>query len=386
VNSNQDQPDDGAVLRVAPPAQRSAGYDVIVRAGSLNAIGTVAAVVAPADRYAVLAPASVAALYGNAALGSLAEAGLGAELFTFADGEQQKTRQTWAELTDAMLERRLGRDSCIIALGGGVAGDIAGFVAATYMRGVPVLQVPTTLLAMLDAAVGGKTGIDTAAGKNLVGAFHPPAAVIMDPLVLRTLPVEELRSGVAEAIKHGAILDLAYFRWIEANADAILAADPAALQRLVARSVGLKARIVAEDPFEEGIRAILNFGHTVGHALERESGYSMRHGYAVAAGMAAEAGIGEAVGVTERGTAAQLATVLQRFGLPAAPGAGGAAASALLDGMRLDKKARRGLPRMTLLRAIGECAPDSTGSWTHEVPAETVVACLQGDARGTDAV
>src|SRR5690606_4159708 len=199
--------------------------------------------------------------------------------------------------------RGFGRDCCVIALGGGVAGDIAGFVAATYMRGVPFVQLPTTLLAMIDASVGGKTGVDTAAGKNLVGAFHAPRIVIIDPLTLRTLPETELRSGLAEAVKHGAILDAAYFDWIADHVDDLLARDHAALEYLIARSVDLKANVVSEDPLESDRRAILNFGHTVGHALERCTNYRLPHGFAVSAGMCAEAALGQAAGFTNRGAA-----------------------------------------------------------------------------------
>jgi 3-dehydroquinate synthase len=356
----------GSTVRVPAAAAQTDACDVVIRAGALSGLGPLVAAAAPAARYAVLAPRTVAALYGAQVLNALHEGGLRAELLEFADGEASKTRQTWAELTDAMLERGFGRDCCVLALGGGVAGDIAGFVAATYMRGVPVVQLPTTLLAMVDASVGGKTGVDTAAGKNLVGAFHAPRLVVMDPMVLQTLPEDELRAGLAEALKHGAILDADYFRWIAASAPAILAGNAAALEQVVARSVELKAAIVAEDPFEHGRRAILNFGHTVGHALELASGYTLLHGFAVALGMLAEAAAGEAAGITEAGTGVGLAQALDRCGLPVATAV--ASTAGLLDAMTLDKKARHGTPRLTLLQRIGACAPDETGAWTHALP------------------
>jgi 3-dehydroquinate synthase len=278
-----------------------------------------------------------------------------------------------------MLDLRLGRDSCVIALGGGVTGDLAGFVAATYMRGVPLLQVPTTLLAMIDASIGGKTGIDTPAGKNLVGAFHPPCLVVADPELLRSLPATEVRSGMAEAIKHGAILDAGYLAWIEAHAATLLGGDHADLEHLVRRSVELKAAIVAEDPREHGRRAILNFGHTVGHALERLSRYALPHGPAVAAGMVVEAVAGEVLGITEAGTGARIAAILERCGLPARV-LPELSAPQILGAMETDKKARRGTARCVLLRMLGECAPadrEAGTGWTHELPAAALERALR---------
>ncbi|CAN5659205.1 3-dehydroquinate synthase [soil metagenome] len=341
-----------------------------IGAGLLGRLPGLLAEVVPASAVALVVPDDIESLYGEPVLSSMRAAGLRAELLAFRAGEAFKTRDTWAELTDRMLELRFGRDSCVVALGGGVAGDVAGFVAATYMRGVPVVQVPTTLLAMLDASVGGKTGVDTPAGKNLVGAFHPPRLVVMDPLVLRSLPAMELRSGLAEAVKHGAILDDAYFDWIRAHAGALLAVDPSALELLVRRSVELKAGVVAEDPFEHGRRAILNFCHTVGHALELRAHFGIPHGFAVAEGMIAECTIGEHAGVTEPGTVELLSAALRELGLPAATGA----FTDLLDSMRLDKKARGAEPRFSLLARIGECARADDGGWTHTVESDVLHA------------
>jgi len=366
---------------VPPPVTRP--YDVYVGAGSLSALSARVGMAAPAGAYAVIAPESVAALYGSLVIDQLAAAGHAVHLLTFADGEAHKTRATWSALTDRMLELRLGRDCAVIALGGGVTGDVAGFVAATYMRGVPVVHVPTTLLSMIDASVGGKTGVDTAAGKNLVGAFHPPRMVLIDPLLLRSLPQDEIRSGLAEAIKHGAILDEAYFEEILQQADAILRLEPESLERLVARSVELKASVVVEDPYEQGRRAILNFGHTVAHALERVSGFDLQHGFAVAAGMVAEAVLGEQAGITEAGTRRRLVDALQRFGLPVSlPHA----AADVADAMRIDKKARDAQPRFVLLARIGQCAVDERGGWTHAVAPDAPVRALQEAFHGSSAV
>jgi 3-dehydroquinate synthase len=363
----------GARVRVSVPTRPARTYDVIIGAGSLTRLADAAALAAPAAAYAVLAPHDVAHHYGAAVLRTFHDAGLRAELLAFDAGEAHKTRSTWAGLTDRMLELRFGRDCAVVGLGGGVTGDMAGFVAATYMRGVPVVQVPTTLLAMLDASVGGKTGVDTPAGKNLVGAFHPPALVVIDPLVLRTLPQHELRAGMAEAIKHGAILDAVYLEWLYGHAAPLLALDEPATEYLIRRSVELKADVVAQDLHEHGRRAILNFGHTIGHAVELHSDYAISHGFAVAAGMAAEARIGEAVGLTASGTHRQLAAVLAAFGLPIdiEPDP-----TVLMDAMRVDKKARAAEPRFVLLERIGRVAAAPDGGWTHAVDAALLLRAL----------
>lgn len=364
----------GVHVRVdaVPPA--AAGYDVIVRNGALNELAERITGAAPAAAYAVITPFGLQDTLGTRVLADLRDAGLRAELIGFDDGEPHKTRETWAALTDRMLELRFGRDSCVVAVGGGVTGDVAGFVAATYMRGIPLVQVPTTLLAMIDASVGGKTGVDTPAGKNLVGAFHSPQVVIADPAVLATLPPLQLRSGLAEAVKHGAILDADYFGWIHAHADGLLSLDGAALAQLVARSVQLKADIVSADPLETGKRAILNFGHTIGHALERFAGYTIPHGFAVSVGLCVEAALGEAAGVTQPGTADALRALLARLDLPVRAEY---QPDALLDAMVVDKKARASQPRFVLLRAVGACAPDARGAWTHAVDLDTVRTTLQ---------
>ena len=382
-------PDDaeGARVRAGGIHADAAGYDVIVREGALDQLADCVTAAAPAAAYAVITPRNLAATYGARAVAALRGAGLRAELLAFDDREAWKTRETWAALTDHMLELELGRDSCVVAVGGGVTGDVAGFVAATYMRGLPFVQVPTTLLAMIDASVGGKTGVDTHAGKNLVGAFHAPAVVVIDPAALRTLPAVELRSGLAEAVKHGAILDAAYFRWIDHHANELLALDAAALAHLIARSVELKVDIVSGDPLEKGRRAILNFGHTVGHGLEHFSRFTVPHGFAVSVGMCIEASLGEAVGVTRTGTALEIANVLARLGLPTQSAF---EPDALLHAMAIDKKARVAQPHFVLLRHVGECAPDEKGKWTHAVDAEVLRTGLrdaaQHAARASDLV
>jgi 3-dehydroquinate synthase len=367
-------------VRVETTPQPTASYDVVIRAGVLAELADRVRSVAAAERYAVIAPGDVAALYGAGVIRDLRAVGLAAELLTFEPGEAQKTRAVWAELTDRLAALEFGRDSCIIACGGGVTGDLAGFVAATYMRGVPVVQVPTTLLAMIDASVGGKTGVDTSAGKNLVGAFHQPRLVLADPLLLKTLPDAELRAGLAEAVKHGVMLDRAYFDWIGERADELLARDAAALENLVAGSVAFKAAVVAADPFETGRRAVLNFGHTIGHALERQSGYALTHGIAVAMGMVVEVAAGQLLGVTEPGTLEQLVSVLRRCDLPDRPHV--TSLDQVVAATRLDKKARNAAPRCALPREIGAAASDSAGRWTHDTPENVLAAALEATSAG----
>jgi len=365
-------------IPVPPPGDRD--YDVVVEPGALARLGELAAEAAPAHRYAIVADSVVAELYGAWARAALEATGRRADIFPFEAGESRKTVATWAALTEALLAAGFGRDSAVVALGGGVTGDVAGFVAATYMRGVPVVQVPTSLLAMVDASVGGKTGVDTPQGKNLIGAFHHPRLVVIDPELLRTLPDGELRSGLAEAVKHGAIADAVYLDWIEANAETLLDRDAEALTSLVRRSVEIKASFVARDPLESGPRKALNFGHTIGHAIEAALDYGIPHGYAVAIGMVAEARAGEAVGITETGTADRLREVLLRLGLPTEPPPG-LDPGRLAELMGRDKKTRAARPNFALIRCPGVVARGPDGAWAHPLEAAAVHAALAAAGR-----
>jgi 3-dehydroquinate synthase len=362
-------------IRISPTPPPPETYDVIVEAGALAYLPTLLADTVPAHQYLILSDRNVASILGERVASEIENSGRRVTLITFDPGEANKTRETWAELTDALVAAGAGRDSAVLALGGGVTGDLAGFVAATYLRGVPLVQIPTSLLAMLDSAVGGKTGIDLPAGKNLVGAFHSPRLVVADTRTLETLPMRELRAGLAEAVKHGAIADPEYLEWIEDAADRLLARDPEALARLVHRSVEIKASFAAADPFEAGLRKALNFGHTIGHAVEALSDYTVPHGYAVAIGMVAEARLGEAVGVTARETSTRLRRTLDAIGLPVE-----LPAEMPLDQIvalaRMDKKARAARTRYTLLAGIGETARTGTGEWSHELDESTVMAVL----------
>jgi 3-dehydroquinate synthase len=382
------------VERAGDVVVRHAGgsYPVLIGAGLLEELPALARRFLGGARLAAIGDATVAGLHG-------ARIAPPAELFTFPAGEAHKTRETWARLSDALLAAGFGRDGAIVALGGGVTGDVAGFVAATYMRGVPVLQVPTTLLAMVDAAVGGKTGVDTPLGKNLVGAFHHPVAVVADPRVLATLPARELRAGLAEAVKHGLVADAGHLDWLEARAPAILARDEATLAALVRRSVEIKAEVVGSDEREAGRRAVLNAGHTVAHALEHASGWALLHGEAVALGLVAETALAERLGVAEPGLGRRVERALTALGLPVRlPEGIDAAPDRLLEAMTRDKKnraagevagairagaLRAGALRFSLPRRAGEMEPGADGRWTVAADPGTVrdaLAVLGGPA------
>jgi 3-dehydroquinate synthase len=303
-------------------------------------------------RVAVVTSSVVGPLYLGRVQATLANAGAEAIPVLVEDGEQAKSWRTLDRVFDALLGARFGRDSLLVALGGGVIGDLAGFAAATYQRGVPYLQIPTTLLAQVDSSVGGKTAINHERGKNMVGAFHQPLAVIADVTTLDTLPDRELRAGVAEVIKHGLILDRAFLEWLEANLEKLLARERGALEHAVLRSCELKARVVAADEREAGARAILNFGHTFGHAIELGAGYGeWLHGEAVAAGMVMAAELSARAGSLARADAERVRALIARAGLPVRGPRFGV--ERYLELMQGDKKAAGGRLRFVVLDALG---------------------------------
>ncbi|MEZ5497808.1 MAG: 3-dehydroquinate synthase [Steroidobacteraceae bacterium] len=268
-------------------------------------------------------------------------------------GEAHKSAAMYLRILDVMVSNRLSRDACVIALGGGVVGDIAGFAAASYQRGVSFVQLPTTLLSQVDSSVGGKTAINHPGGKNLIGAFHQPRAVITDVDTLATLPSRELRAGLAEVIKSALIADADFFGWIERNLDALLALDPKALMAAIRRSCRIKAAIVGRDERESGERALLNLGHTFGHAIETATGYdSWLHGEAVAAGLAMAAALSVRTQGLSPAAAVRIVNLLERAGLPTA--AREVSAARALELMRIDKKVKNGRNRLILLRRIGK--------------------------------
>jgi 3-dehydroquinate synthase len=354
-------------LSVRRPEERC---EIVVGRGALDRLPDLIASLAPAPRYVVVSDSNVAPLHGRRVVELLEGAGRRVDLLPFPAGEANKTPGTWVSLVEALGQLELGRDGCVVSVGGGVTGDLAGFVAASFARGVSFVQVPTSLLAMVDASIGGKTGVDLAAGKNLVGAFHHPRLVLIDPDTLRSLPAGTLAEGLAEAVKHGAIADADYLDWIGSAAPALLAGDGADAEHLVRGSVAIKTAIVERDSVEAGERAMLNFGHTIAHAVEQCTAYAVRHGHAVAGGLVVEAAIGEAIGVTAPGTASRIRAVLASCALPTGLPAG-LDADRLLDAARSDKKARDGSIRYALLGEAGMPAP-GPDAWTHAVPDEIV--------------
>ena len=351
-------------------------YQITVGRGLLARLGEFVSA-SGATRFALITDTTVANFHGAATERALGSA---CHMFTIRSGEAQKTRDTWARLTDEMISAGFARDACVVALGGGVVGDLAGFVAATYMRGIPVIQVPTSLLAMIDASIGGKTGVDTPAGKNLVGAFHQPAAVIVDPDLLATLPLQHVRAGLAEAIKHGVIRDASYF---ESLASYLGSHDLADVDRdwladVVTRGIEIKAGVVANDEREHGLRKTLNFGHTIGHAVELLSDYRMLHGEAIAVGMAAEADIAEHMRIARRGTAAAIRHVLASAGLPTRRPTEFPVAD-IIRATRSDKKSRAGRVEYALPARVGQMAAGD-GGWAVPVSDEIVTQVLNAVA------
>lgn len=363
------------------------GSSIEIAPGALATLGARVAALHAGKRVAIIADQTVAQHYAAKALASMVASGLSLGstvsgtvapgVFTFPAGEQHKTRETWAKLTDQLIAAGHRRDSVFIALGGGVTGDLVGFVAATYLRGVPFVQLPTSLTAMIDASIGGKTGVDTVAGKNLVGAFHQPSLVLIDPQLLRTLPPQHLRQGLAEAIKHGVITDASYFAWIAASLRDILDGeiDDATAMRLVQRSVEIKVGVVAQDEREGGLRKILNFGHTIGHAIEHVTGYGVPHGDAVAIGMVVEATLAERLGIAPAGLADTIATVCDAAGLPVRL-PDGISPAEIVVATRSDKKTRGGVVEYALPSRLGAMAGADT-EYGVAVPEPAVLQTLQ---------
>jgi len=357
-------------------ADQGPSYEVVLGCGVWSRLPELLAERCPAHQYAVVSDSRVDTLYGARIGGLLESAGLHARSFVFPAGEWNKVRETWADLCDRMVAAGIGRDAAVVALGGGVVGDLAGFVAATLHRGIPWVQVPTTVLAMIDASIGGKTGVDLPAGKNLVGAFHHPRLVLADIESLATLPRNQVAAGCAEAIKHGVVADAGYADDLGRTAAACLTRSLDALESIIERSIRIKGEIVASDASERGRRQVLNFGHTVGHAVEARSGYALLHGEAVAIGMAVEAALAEATGIAARGTRARVLDLLGHYDLPSAVPET-VACDDLLDAMRADKKVRAGTLRFALPAEIGRMAHGADGAWTVEVSPAEVRSALE---------
>ncbi len=331
-----------------------AEYEVRVEPGSLRSAGRQLRGLLPnAKRAAIVTDSVVGPLYLEAQASALRDAGLDPIEVVIPAGEAHKTLATVQTIYDRLLSAGVDRATPVVALGGGVVGDVAGFVAATVLRGVPFVQVPTTLLAMVDASVGGKTGVNHARGKNLIGAFHQPRAVLIDPTVLTTLPPRELRSGLAECIKHDLIRDADGFARLEREIDRALRLDVEYLTDLIAHNVAIKARVVEADPLERGERAHLNFGHTFGHAIELVSDFTHAHGEAVAMGMVAASRLAMVLGMLDQASVDRICGVITKAGLPSRGAMRPDWVQSILSAMASDKKSTGGKLRFVLPTRIG---------------------------------
>ena len=337
-------------------AERS--YPILIGANLLGAASTFVDL-PKASSALVVSNATVAPLYASQLVGALETQYAKVHLVTLPDGEAHKTWQTLQLIFDALLKNACDRKTVLFALGGGVVGDMTGFAAASYMRSVPYVQVPTTLLAQVDSSVGGKTAINHPLGKNMIGAFYQPVLVICDLDVLKTLPPRELSAGLAEVIKYGPISDMAFLDWIERNLDALMAREPQALAHAIRRSCEIKADVVSRDERESGVRAILNFGHTFGHAIESGLGYGRwLHGEAVGCGMVMAARLSERLGLINAAFVQRLTDLIKRAGLPVVAPRLSAADNAgrYLELMQIDKKAEAGEIRFVVIDGPGRAA------------------------------
>ena len=354
---------------IVPVRLGARSYDIVVERGALGTLGARLRGLGVGSRAAIVSSPTIARLYGKTASESLEAAGFSVAAVEVPDGEAAKALPVAERCWNALLDGGLDRTSTVVALGGGAVGDLAGFVAGTYMRGVNFVQAPTTVLAQVDASIGGKTAIDHPAAKNLVGVFHQPRLVVVDPATVVTLPDRDFRSGLAEIVKHGIVLDARYFADLEASVAPLLARDPATLERIIGGSCRLKAAVVERDERETELRAVLNYGHTVGHALEAVTAYSRwTHGEAVALGIVAAAHLAARLGLAPVEVVARQERLLAALGLPIRVERIDTAA--LLAAIARDKKARDGRVPFVLAPAIG------TFRVVPEVGADDVRAAL----------
>ncbi len=358
----------GTVIRVD---LGSRGYDIVVERAGLATLGSRIRALRVGSRAALVTAPAIAELYGKTVARSLEEAGFAVTTVEVPDGETAKTLAVAGRCWDALLDAGLDRTSVVVALGGGAVGDLAGFASATYMRGTHFVQVPTTVLAQVDASIGGKTAVNHRRAKNLIGAFHQPRLVLVDPETVTTLAEREFRSGLAEIVKHGVVLDAAYFDDVERSAAQILARDGATLERIIGGSCRLKGDVVQRDEREAELRHVLNYGHTIGHALEAASGYERwTHGEAVSLGIVAEARLAERLGLASHATVERQERLLAALGLPTSAEA--IDTEAILAAMARDKKGRDGRVPFILAPAIGSFR------LVYDVPAAEVRAAVDG--------
>ncbi|SDE84431.1 3-dehydroquinate synthase [Sporomusa acidovorans] len=349
---------------------REHSYTIHINPCGIHQVGELMNTLPLGKRVLIVTDENVAPLYADQLADSLKAAGFNSAVIIVEPGESSKSLATADKVFTEAIARGLDRKSPIIALGGGVVGDLAGFVAASYLRGVPLIQVPTSLLAQVDSSVGGKTAVNHKLGKNLIGAFYQPSLVVIDPQVLTSLDDRQLKAGLAEVVKYGVIVDYDLFNYLQNNSAALLARDPAVLTAVISRCCQLKAGVVAQDERETSLRMILNFGHTIGHAVEAEGGYSKyNHGEAVAIGMHGAALISQKLGFCGQADVEALQALLKRLGLPLA--APNYQPEKMLHYLRRDKKVVSGRINWVLMKAIGRV------EITTEVPATAIEAVLQ---------
>jgi 3-dehydroquinate synthase len=363
-------------MRVVKVGLDERSYSIRIGEGVLEQVGRECRMLMLGARCAIITDKKVAPFYAQAVRRSLEEAAFSPLLITVPSGEKAKSMDVVQACYDQLAAHRLERKSFIVALGGGVVGDLAGFVAATYLRGIAYVQAPTTLLAQVDSSVGGKTGVNLKAGKNLVGAFHQPRLVLSDLGTLQTLPDREYRAGLAEVIKYGVIFDQKLFQRLERNLPKLLKRDPDLLTSIVARCCEIKAQVVSQDETESGLRAILNFGHTIGHAIEAISGYGKYlHGEAISMGQVAAARISSSVLGLRPKEVDRIARLLDRAGLPVKMNFTTAQREQLLAAMLLDKKVSGGEVKFVLAEKIGKVI------WGQKVPLPLIEQVLRNGSR-----
>lgn len=364
-------------LDITLPRRPSKNYRVVVGPGLLKNLPKVLSQIKPATwgkcaaRYVIITDSVVKKIAGDQLLRTLKKAGLQADLLTFPAGEKNKTEATHQKLTHQMLARKCGRDTMVLALGGGVVGDTAGYVAATYMRGIPYVQIPTSFLAMVDSSIGGKVGVDTPYGKNLVGAFWHPEAVIADIDCLKNLPREQLVNGLMESVKIFLTYDKQMYEFTQKNWARVLNKNSAALQKIISRSIELKIGVVTRDEFDANERMVVNWGHTIGHAVEHLSRFRLLHGYSVALGILVEGKISQLLGVLGEKDFKNIRESMKKFGIDEKEllkfGV-----DAVVKQTLIDKKSANGKVKYVLLEKIGKAKTDKKGMFGHEVDAKTV--------------
>jgi 3-dehydroquinate synthase len=363
-------------VRIVKVPLGNRSYDIKIGPGLIHKLGTECARLKLGQRCAIITDTNVGRQYAKPAYNALVQAGFEPSLVIVPAGETAKSLKSVHSCYDRLASHRLERKSFIVALGGGVVGDLAGFVAATYLRGIPFVQVPTTLLAHVDSSVGGKTGVNLKAGKNLVGAFHQPRLVLCDLEALATLPAREFRAGLAEIIKYGIIYDAALFTRLERDLPKLLRRESKTLGEVIARCCEIKADVVGQDETESGLRAILNFGHTIGHGLEAISRYGKYlHGEAISIGQVAAAKLSVALTGLPAPDATRITDLLQRAGLPTEVKLSTRQRPKLLAAMKLDKKVSNGEIKFVLARRIGQVV------WGERVPMSEIEKVLTADGR-----